>query len=294
MIQKLINSTLAQELKSNIIKYGDCVPADRVLPLWVQNMNAMKREILTNPNVNIFLQFPTIYATMFVGNCPAIKLEYDKVMRSVFKHKWQKAMEETTIGCPTLSDIDSNTSGNLIHTVCHLHMFEDNTNAKIENMDMVFEYGGGYGSMARAIYQAGFSGKYLLYDLPVFACIQNCYLKALGYNVETINVASQDKDVYAFFDTDNLERQMLNFHDCKNKLFVATWSLSESPMTIRNIIVEMLKKYGFNYFLISSMTHWQDIDNVKFFTELDIPGVQFKVVQNEIFIPNFYVFGSPK
>jgi len=294
MIHKPINNTLVRELKNNITKHCNDVSKDRVMGLWQEKMVAMKREIFENADINGFLNFPTISATMFVGNCPSVGKEYDILMSSPQVFKWMNAIQENTIGSPRISDVNPNSSGNLIHNVYHLNVFEDNTKEQIENMDMIVEFGGGYGSMCRAIYQAGFKGKYVLYDLPVFACIQNFYLKSLEYNVSDMNVVSNNGDISCFFDTNKLGEQMNVNRGLKNKMFIATWSLSESPLLIRNIIIDLLKMHGFNYFLIASMTHWEGIDNIRFFSELDIPGVEFKVIQNEFFIPNFYVIGYPK
>jgi len=101
---------------------------------------------------------------------------------------------------------------------------------KIENLESVFEFGGGYGSFCRMIHNLGFTGDYIIYDLPEFLQLQKIYLnKVIGE-----------------------ERNILFLDELENKgevdLFISLWALDESPVELRNRILENVEA---KYFLFA-------------------------------------------
>jgi hypothetical protein len=49
---------------------------------------------------------------------------------------------------------------------------------KVKDHEVIVEFGGGYGSMCRLIYQAGYMGSYIIYDFAHLNLIQDYYLKS--------------------------------------------------------------------------------------------------------------------
>jgi hypothetical protein len=58
----------------------------------------------------------------------------------------------------------------------------------------------------------------------------------------------------------------INTGTLKNKLFIANWSLSETPIDIRDKIIKKFSK--FNFFLISFQNSFENLDNYYYFTQL--------------------------
>ncbi|WP_148307733.1 hypothetical protein [endosymbiont of unidentified scaly snail isolate Monju] len=124
---------------------------------------------------------------------------------------------------------------------------------------MVFEFGGGYGSMARLFWQLGFRGKYLIQDLPAFSALQKFYLGSIGA------LGSESGDGEFSFVTDNrsMKRILDRWGAVESKMFVATWSLSETPLEVREPVLDSL--VYFDHILIAFQHQFEDIDNVKYF-----------------------------
>ena len=108
-------------------------------------------------------------------------------------------------------------------------------NFQIGTSKVVFEYGGGYGNFARLIKSISSDLVYIIYDLPVFSYLQHYYLSSNGFNTyDTIDMfpkpgiycINQKKDLNLIF-FKNLAKNK------DEKLFVATWSLSETDLKDR-------------------------------------------------------------
>jgi hypothetical protein len=154
--------------------------------------------------------------------------------------RWRSAINEISVGNPIPYIFYPASSGNLIHHAYHVAQFEEKTKYKIQDMEFVFEFGGGYGSMCRLFHNLGFRGKYVIFDLPSFSALQTYYLKTGGFPVQTVAEAA-------------------------NKMFVATWSISESPAKIREAVLSLVP--GFQSFLIAYQDRFGEVDNVKYFED---------------------------
>ena len=65
----------------------------------------------------------------------------------------------------------------------HLALFEETTGSKIDTLELIFEFGGGYGSMCRLAHNLGFNQAYIIFDLQPFSALQNYYLSSLDLPV---------------------------------------------------------------------------------------------------------------
>ena len=143
---------------------------------WNNNMNRLKNNVIKE-DPREFLRWDVVRKTMFVGNAEYINVElkYLKSHRE-WDTRWKKAIFESPQGCPAPYYRYMKSSGNLIHHAYHLARFEDKTRLRINQLNCIFEFGGGYGSMCRLVHQLGFKGKYIIYDLPNFSHLQRYYL----------------------------------------------------------------------------------------------------------------------
>ncbi|PIY93603.1 MAG: hypothetical protein COY69_00880 [Candidatus Magasanikbacteria bacterium CG_4_10_14_0_8_um_filter_32_14] len=210
-----------------------------------------------------FLRWEVIKGTMTVGNIPN---EQIKELEMVMKDKGinNKVLLENIIGNPALSDQIIGSSSTLLHHACHLSKLLKNTELSINELETVVEFGGGYGSMCRLFRSIGFKGNYVLYDLPVFLSLQKYYLSNLNFNMingEDFESADTGKNILVS-NTQDLKKILLKLPS----LFIATWSLSESPVSVREQILEAVGKPS--YFLFGYQALFDNIDNKKYFNNI--------------------------
>ncbi len=231
---------------------------------WSKNIATLKSQILKN-NPKKFLQWSVIRNTMFIGNAIFTLKEFDYLKKHHWE-KWKEAIKEKRY-IPTEPYLFyPKSSGNLIHQSYHLAQFELISGKKIKDFDFIFEYGGGYGSMCQLVHNLGFKGKYIIFDFPVFSAIQAFFLKMNGLivNENQIDVKNgESSSVSQIFCLDNLKLVKKAFPKKGKGLFIATWSLSESPLEIRRQIYQITKNMDFH--LIAYQVRFNEIDNQKYF-----------------------------
>ena len=96
--------------------------------------------------------------------------------------------------------------------------------------------------------------KYICYDTDYVNLLQFYYLKHNNLNV---GFNKNNK----FYLTSNLKKSRNN-----NDLFIANWSLSETPINFRNKFFKVLSSS--KYFLICFQQNFENIDNLKYFNLL--------------------------
>ena len=123
-----------------------------------------------------------------------------------------------------------------------------------KNIKKVFEFGAGYGCMARIFSKLNKKIKYICYDTDYVNLLQFYYLKHNNLNV---GFHRSNK----FFLTSNLKKSRNN-----NDLFIANWSLSEAPINYRNKFFKVISSS--KYILICFQENFENIDNLKYFNML--------------------------
>lgn len=131
-------------------------------------------------------------------------------------------------------------TNNLIHQAYHIQQWEQVTGKHIEGLDTIVEFGGGYGAMRLLCHELGFRGKYIIFDLPEFALLQEYYLGQFS-GVETIWNPRRHK-------TRNTD------------LFIALYSLSEVEPNERAQYLPAASSFLFLY-----SGQWEAWDNVAWF-----------------------------
>jgi len=232
---------------------------------WLKHINRLVELLLTRDPM-YFLRWEVIRSTMFVG-----KSRYANTELKFLKHlpdwqRWKKAIEESTVGHPSAYLLWPRSSSTLIHHAYHLAQFEDKTGMPINTLNFVFEFGGGYGSMARLFYNQGFKGKYLIFDLPPFSALQQFFLKSLGLEVclpESFNSAT--KGALCISDFKELKSILLNQKEKKESLFISNWAISESPINLRDSLSPFLVDFG-NY-ILTYQYRFAGVDNIEWFAK---------------------------
>jgi hypothetical protein len=254
VLRSVANNT--PEFQSN-----NCTPSEKE---WFDNMNQLRQLILTD-DPRKFLQWDVVRRTMFIGYERYVSTELKSMkLLSDWNNRWRRTIKESPIGCPMPFVFYPASSANLIHHAYHLSVFEQRTGVKIDALDFVMEFGGGYGSMCRVIHKLGFCGRYIIFDLPLFSALQKYFLSTLGLNVLTLEQFLSNKPgILCISDLRELNLVIAHEDFKRESLFIATWSISEAPIKIREAIYPLVPK--FKSWLIAYQHRFGEVDNVNFF-----------------------------
>lgn len=195
---------------------------------------------LKNDNPANFMGWPCVFHTMLVEHWSMMK-EWEYLLQSDYT-RWPKAILTHT-GFPP--DCFENTpySNNMINQAYHIALWENTTGKRIDQLDSIIEFGGGYGAMALLCWRLGFRGKYTIYDLPEFSLLQQWFLSQEG--VYNVTWPKRQKAM-------------------KADLLIALYSLSETPLADRSRFLS--KAVADNYLFLYSPT-WESYDNTANFQQ---------------------------
>lgn len=239
---------------------------------WLGYQRAL-RDTLLKRDPRHFLRSEVIANTMFHG---AKEVELRTLEASPSWDKWRHVVTKDPFGSPPpyapLPDID----GNSLHQLYSLSQLPNGADA-VRNMHTVVEFGGGYGSMCKLIYGLGFTGRYTIYDLPEFLALQEYYFSNTGVPLSSIALVQ--------------EPGILAQHSNPD-LCIALWSLSESPLELRQQVLAALgspKQY-----LIAYQEHFSRLDNVAYFAQFvaERPEYRFMTAPIPHLPGNHYLLGT--
>lgn len=260
-----IDERMYRELldSANSLPCYNIATLDKSESCWLLYLEKLKKEIL-HKDVSSFLSWRVMTATMVTeGSYVSTELEYLK-SHKYWISKYCNAIREDILGSPKPFSIYPASSKNLIHHAYHIALFEEKTNTQVSDIDFVFEFGGGYGSMARLFQNLNYQGKYIIFDFPIFSALQLFFLRTLGFKVlSKENFLCENSGILLISNIDDLCEILKSIDKSKNNLFLATWSLSETPMDLRDKIKHCLE--AFNLHLIAYQHTFREIDNVKYF-----------------------------
>jgi len=120
----------------------------------------------------------------------------------------------------------------------------------------------------------GFTGNYILYDLPEYLKLQQIFLS------NTIGMS--DTNLRFIHQTDDLS--------CEVDLFIALWSINETPFELRNDIFTRVKS---KYYLITFHKNFGG-DNIKYFEKFVSNSLNYKWTKYDVFCcpDNYYLLGE--
>jgi hypothetical protein len=194
-------------------------PGDYEPRTWPHRQAELRMRVAKS-NPAKFLEWSVVHDALFVGNAPAIKHQLADLLRGDWK-RWRRGVEESDFGNPARLPACEKTSGNMVHQAYILKQWETVAGERVESLNSIFEFGGGYGAMARLCNQLGFEGAYCIYDLPELSLLQEFYLSNTG--VENV-VFTQEPIEEIVFD-----------------LFIAACSLSEVEFELRDEILDSIE-----------------------------------------------------
>ena len=252
---------------------------------WV-GFTATLRETGRTRDPRAFLTWPIVRSTMFAArDSPWVALRVAALQASPrWSTDWQAALVEDDAGSPEPYAGLPTSSGTLIQHAYHLEMFEQVTGQRLQDVATVVEFGGGYGSMCRLLHRVGFQGTYLIQDLPESNEIQRYFLAAAGITPKA--------DVTFVSDPDEIDR--LTKDPDRPAALIATWSLSEAPVSVRDRLLDAVA--DFDVFLLSYQLEFDGVDNVEYFNSIveRFPDHEWHDFKCEGLPVSRYLFGTRK
>jgi len=213
--------------------------------MWSVYRARFRQDVVTR-DPRRFLRWPSV-RPMYRRDPPYIGrwLTYLRA-RPEWRSRWRDAVRESAVGDPRPFFGYWPSSGNLLYQAYHVCRFEEVTGARLSEADVVVEFGGGYGAFCRLLCALGFRGTYTIFDFPEYSALQRFYLRAHGLPVASRPHAADGRlGIVTVAALDELDR-LLSTDAPARRAFVALWSLSESPVSLRDEV--MRRVLGFDLF----------------------------------------------
>lgn len=269
---------------------------------FVNNKNLKKTHYIFNENIYKILQKGKLYNFLrnsfiqkmfFVHNRFFIFKELNVLKNSKKWNFYKKLLIEDSVGNPVKYFLYPESSGNRINHVYHLSILVEYLKINLKDINYVFEFGGGYGCMARIFYKINKKINYLIFDTKLVNLLQYYYLKQNLMNVG-FNKNNQFKLINKF--------KNLKLQKKRNSLFIANWSLSEAPVIFRNKFLKHIQNY--QYICIAFQEYFEEIDNKKYFYTLKkklLKKYDINIIENKFYKGNilrkqkhFFLIGTKR
>ena len=243
-----------------------------------QKFNKQIFDLLRDKNIKNFLRNSFIQKMFFLHNRLFVFKELSLIKKSPKWRFYKKILKEDNVGNPIRYFLYFNSSGNRINHVFFLFLIEEKLKINLKKIEKIFEFGGGYGCMARIFSKINQNIKYICFDTYYVNLLQYYYLSHNNLNVGF----SKHKN---YFLTSQLKKNI----NSKNDLFIANWSLSETPINYRKKFNNIIQNS--HYIFISFQQKFENIDNLKYFNDLKNKlKKKYKVIilKNKFYKGNFF------
>ena len=214
-------------------------------------------KLLKEKKIQNFLRENFIQKMFFVHNRLFINHELKTLKKSIKWSFYKKILIEDEVGNPVRYFLYPASSGNKINHVFHLSILIDEFNLDIKKIESVFEFGAGYGCMARIFSKINPNINYTCFDTYCVNLLQFYYLK---YNNLDVGFSERKRFFLTSFENKYFYKKKFN------SLFIANWSLSETPLKFRKKFEKIMKQN--EYILVAFQEKFENIDNLKYFNSI--------------------------
>ena len=256
-----------QEFNDEII---DIPQSNIVSDFWSIALLDIK-DFIKYHDVRNILQSPTIKYTMVAE---PNRIELRDLLNSRKSNYFKAILKEDWAGNPTPYFYYLKSSGNTIHHAYSILQLFNFVNIEFSSLNRIFEFGGGYGNFAKLIFKSNFQGNYLIYDLPLMSSIQKLFLNLSELNVSVLRKPSEQ------ISTVSLLNDLSDISGDDPDLFVALWSLSECPFTLRDQVLS--RNLNSKYFLIAYSNEFMGVNNSEYFESFRVKMVNYEWITYEI------------
>ena len=236
--------------------------------------------LLKKKDIKNFLREGFIQKMFFLHNRFFVYMELRALKNEKKWPLYKRLIEEDAIGNPIRYFLYQKSSGNRINHVYHLSVLSRELNIDLTDIRKVFEFGAGYGCMARIFSRLNQNIKYLCFDTYYVNLLQYYYLKH-----NNLDVGFSKKNNFTLIS--NLETIRYNLKKNLKSLFIANWSLSETPISFRKNFISIIRKNDF--ILICFQEKFEDINNLKYFNTLKSKisdEFEIKILKNKFYTGN--------
>ena len=241
-------------------------------------LNLLKEDKLIN-----FLRNGFVQKMFFVHNRLFILGELNELKNNKKWRFYKKIIVEDNVGDPVRYFLYPSSSGNRINHVYHLSVLSSEFNFDLKKIKKVFEFGGGYGCMARIFSKINKNISYICFDTNYVNLLQYYYLKQNNLNVGF----SKKNNFYLTSKIENKKKFSSNY--ASNYIFIANWSLSETPIIFRKKFYDTIKNS--ELILICFQEKFEEINNLKYFQALEKKlnkNFQIKIIKNKFYKGNVF------
>jgi hypothetical protein len=238
-----------------------------------------------------FLRLPPIMKTVH----PRIRHRSRDYLRYLFESRrfsaeLQRSLTESPVGQPLVNPHYPLSSPLLVQHGYHLVRLLEATDLDLSALQLVVDFGAGYGSFFRLLRNLGYRQRYLIWDLPVMCALQRFYLR----NLFPTGPAGQPPGNLEWLTSGDAAVPAAVGRHCaahQPSLLVATWSLSETPLAVRERVAPTLA--GFTHVLCAYQRRFGEHDNVQYFQSLErsLTGFDWQHAECPVFRGNFYLIG---
>lgn len=211
----------------------------------------ISREFSHNPMG--FLREPIISQTVHPNQQKLANLYLDELSRDKFsKNEILTRICELPVGNPYLCENFPLVSPMTIQHSYYLMLLNRYINLFLptSEIEYVMEFGGGYGNFCRLSYLLGYKGEYGIIDFPEMHDIQKFFLQFSPVKISPYFI----KDALSIGDIP------------LNSIFIATFSLNETPFEFRKKIENIYEKFKYLFFAYNS--RFDEVDNISYFNDL--------------------------
>lgn len=210
-----------------------------------------------------------------------------------FSAELQRALTESPVGRPLVNAYYPLSSPLLVQHGYHLVRLLETTDLDLSTLQLVVDFGAGYGSFFRLLRNLEYRGRYIIWDLPIMCALQRFYLR----NVFPTGPGGEPPENLAWLSSADPKEREVVARECAERrpsLFIATWSLSETPAAVRAQVAPALA--GFSYVVCAYQRTFDHCDNAQYFQSLasSLPGFDWQHAECPVFRGNFYLIGRKR
>src|SRR3984957_18508138 len=265
------HAALYSQFKEALLSLGD--PVGNVTSYWRERAAAQAEFARTKP-VEDFLAWSD---DVDMHELDLFTPWYRALQASPQWDRWKRLSRKAQYGKPHAFSLDEGTSPVGLQHAYHLMCYEQMTGARfLDGVQTIVEVGGGYGNFARMLREDGFRGTHVIIDLPQTREFQKLYLGLNGIRTSTCGLLRGDFRSNLIVDGVNLVLEedipdvLRRLGDkTKGVAFVATWSLSETPLAFRSKLFPALFDKCGKYLMATQWPqhHTDGIANDEYFTQ---------------------------
>lgn len=223
---------------------------------WDDYWAAITEEFRLHPMS--FLRQPVISRTVHPNQQDLACAYLDELSNEPFaRENILPRLSDVPIGDPYLCEVFPLASPISIQHAYYLFLIKKHLDLFIPEGELchILELGGGYGNFCRLACDFGYTGRYVIADLPEMHSIQSHFLR----HALPQRMAKKPVEFRSLNDPAILSDQ-------RPSLFLATFSLSEMPLAKRTEIEDYYRHFDYVFFAYNSA--FSSVDNLAYFDEL--------------------------